>query len=157
MRVWHLWGLGFCIISGKVQRNIGKWPKPFEGWGQKGRHLANPICGPTSVAENLGKMFLKENIFSGLRGKNGSVSPFDPRPSPFSLTFPNTGYHPHGISLSSFHQTRTKVSLVQHLYSKFRNGHGMVSTYDLLVRLEKMSLTHCSVSWRRKSDFVEAS
>ena len=77
----------------KAQRNIGKWPKPCEGWGQKGRHLASPICGPTSVAENLGKMFLKENIFSGLRGRGvkTALSPLlTPASSPFSLTFPNT-------------------------------------------------------------------
>ena len=53
------------------------------------------------------KIFLKENIFSGgPGGKNGSVSPFDPRAHPFPWRFPNTGHHPHGISLSSFHHTK---------------------------------------------------
>ena len=94
------------------QRNFGKSQKSFEK-GKNGARTEETTWLTLSAVQRLSqkwkswKIFLKENIFSGgPGGKNGSVSPFDPRAHPFPWRFPNTGHHPHGISLSSFHHTK---------------------------------------------------
>ena len=99
------------------QRNFGKSQKSFEK-GENGARTEETTWLTLSAVQRLSqkwkswKIFLKENIFSGgPGGKNGSVSPFDPRAHPFPWRFPNTGHHPHGISLSSFHHKKGKFCL----------------------------------------------
>ena len=103
----------FYLKNGQTwRRNFGKRQKSFEE-GKNGARTEETTWLTLSAVQRLSqkwkswKIFLKENIFSGgPGGKNGSVSPFDPRAHPFPWRFPNTGHHPHGISLSSFHHTK---------------------------------------------------
>ena len=131
-----------------MQRIIGKGATSFERGEDRRGHLTNPLCGLTSVAEILENVFERKYFQWREGGKNGSVSPFDPR-----ALFPNT--NPPTTHMASAYLAFTRYShksqlgstCVWHIQEQEKyllklnahncNGEGQWSSTDFRVRLVK--------------------